>query len=1284
MALALSASVALGLLLLCALASAAQAAPTAVYGKIGEFGETGSGSGQFVEPQRIAVDPVTGDVLVADSGNHRIEVFQPTATGASYLLQFGSAVLNQPMGVAVDPENGDVYVSDRGLNEILKFAPDNRANPTEFTRVPSAEFTSPSQGEGAEQIGSFGEISGGGVSEGGLDIDPMPGGQAGDGTSGTHDLLVADPGRKLVERFDSKGEFLESWDGSTSGEAFSRPVDLAANSSGDVIVADLNEASGNLRFLRFSGTGAYEATLGPVPNPFAFFTSAVLAADVATDQVFITSATLGPLTGSPPGQVYRFSGPSGSPPDSEIDHFGCGSGCEGFEGVFFGAAAQPAVGTMHDRLYVLATNSVFGGIPVIQAFELMTPPEVTIEPVDVGCVTDSTACFSGDVNPEGAELDACRFEVVKQSDPQGFASAQTEKLPCVPGPAGIGSGKGFVEVQADATALEPNTAYRVRLLADRAAITVTDEAPPFHTLAAPPTLNAEKAWSVTDTSATLAATVNPRNSEVSDCHFEWGASESYDNEAPCSPAPGSANEAVPVTAEIGELSHDTTYHFRIVADNGTGGPQAGEDASFQTRTPVVFPQRGYELVSAFDTNGVEVSPDLAAADGEHFAYTSPLIPLPGAENGGPSYFRAWRNPDGSWSQQFVGALLSRPGAAEVNLNSAPLYSANDLSHVVWSSAAPIDPEDENGVGDVYLRNANDGSIAWLSCTPPEPLTSPTCPPPGPPQTDPALAQDVEYVSPDGSRVLFASRRRLLPADVAGTCGFYPCESLYEWDEGQLSLVGVRPGTTEGLTDGSSLGSTKNRRDTGGENAYGNDVVRNAVSRDGTRIVFQSYAEETTQRLYVRIGGEKTVEASASAPGAPSIAAPKNVDYWGADTGDESVFFTSASPLTADSSAPDTTIDPATGVGGSADLYRYLVPADGDPAHGQLVDLTPHAGGAGVLQVLAVSDDGHRVYFLANGALTAGAQPGDCQGSNNVVSGTCNLYLAELGGPGDPVALTLVSRGSITLGNASNIGIPRASEKLRQAVADPAGSVLAFLSADALVPGRQTGGHSQVYVYDAARDELSCASCPPDGSIPSAFASLTTTMFSTSYLVGLNSEIHNGVPHMRNAIADGAVFFQTANSLVSSDSNGKVDVYEWRGGKVHLISPAGSVESVFADASADGSTVFFDTASQVLRGIPGGVRRVYAARVGVPDWEPPLPPPPCGGEDCKPVASAQPNYAAPSTSTILGRGNVVEPRLRCGRDKVRRQGKCLKRNHKRAHRRHHKRQRRANLSRGAGR
>ncbi len=97
----------------------------------------------------------------------------------------------------------------------------------------------------------------------------------------------------------------------------------------------------------------------------------------------------------------------------------------------------------------------------------------------------------------------------------------------------------------------------------------------------PPTVATEAASAVTQTSASLKATVNPNSVEVSECHFVYGTTTSYGSSVPCGSLPGSDKNPVEVSAPVTGLSPNTTYHFRIVATN-TEGTREGSDQTLTT------------------------------------------------------------------------------------------------------------------------------------------------------------------------------------------------------------------------------------------------------------------------------------------------------------------------------------------------------------------------------------------------------------------------------------------------------------------------------------------------------------------------------------------------------------------------------------------------------------------------------------------------------------------------------------------------------------------------------
>src|SRR5207249_2559995 len=107
------------------------------------------------------------------------------------------------------------------------------------------------------------------------------------------------------------------------------------------------------------------------------------------------------------------------------------------------------------------------------------------------------------------------------------------------------------------------------------------------TLPNAPTVETNPASAITQTGATLNATVNPNGATVSECQFEYGATEAYGSSVPCSSSPGSGSSPVAVSASLSGLAPNTSYHFRISATNA-GGTSKGSDRSFTTLGPPDF------------------------------------------------------------------------------------------------------------------------------------------------------------------------------------------------------------------------------------------------------------------------------------------------------------------------------------------------------------------------------------------------------------------------------------------------------------------------------------------------------------------------------------------------------------------------------------------------------------------------------------------------------------------------------------------------------------------------
>jgi DNA-binding beta-propeller fold protein YncE len=82
------------------------------------FGREGTGSGEFKQPKGIVTDQ-QGYILVADSGNSRVQAFKNDGT---YVAQFGSHGSDSGKFKAIEgltlAANGDVIICDKENHRI--------------------------------------------------------------------------------------------------------------------------------------------------------------------------------------------------------------------------------------------------------------------------------------------------------------------------------------------------------------------------------------------------------------------------------------------------------------------------------------------------------------------------------------------------------------------------------------------------------------------------------------------------------------------------------------------------------------------------------------------------------------------------------------------------------------------------------------------------------------------------------------------------------------------------------------------------------------------------------------------------------------------------------------------------------------------------------------------------------------------------------------------------------------------------------------------------------------
>jgi hypothetical protein len=111
------------------------------------------------------------------------------------------------------------------------------------------------------------------------------------------------------------------------------------------------------------------------------------------------------------------------------------------------------------------------------------------------------------------------------------------------------------------------------------------------TAASAPLASTGNATAITSTSATLKGAVNPEG-QATTYYFEYGTTTSYGSDTATSSA-GSGTANVSVSAPLRSLAPAKTYHYRLVATNGSG-TTLGSDVSFTTpNLPVPLVVTGY-------------------------------------------------------------------------------------------------------------------------------------------------------------------------------------------------------------------------------------------------------------------------------------------------------------------------------------------------------------------------------------------------------------------------------------------------------------------------------------------------------------------------------------------------------------------------------------------------------------------------------------------------------------------------------------------------------------------
>jgi NHL repeat-containing protein len=1146
-----------------------------------QAGEIGDGP-QNNTAEGIAVsqpdgNPATGTVFLADGGNHRVDTYHLDGSSPA---SFGSAVFKVGVGFAGEPQR--IAVDSRGI-VYASNSVDGDAFERKIERYDSQNADGGGVGFLAPIPGPLPEVQQ-------LTINASAGQyKLSFGGKTTSDLTynLGEPAFEEAQKVQKALEALSSIGSkSVSVSSFqeNNPRAFKINFFGGALAnQDLEQITASNGTTPLSGGGGASVTTLVNGHPGPASPVSALAVSPDPDGAGPETDVLYAATGEFVKQFGPLNKPGlTAPPSAADEEHGTTSKLGGIEGL----AIDEASGDLYTTGSQAASKEAHG---VYVLGTIGPPPAASLDSIDE--ITATTARVHATINPHGPanvsyhleySLDGTSWKstantlVGQQEAPQAISALLN------PSPAG----------------LEPNTAYHARLVATKpgSAPVVTSELI-FTTLAEAPQVETTGSPLRTATTARLEGRVNPRGLTTT-YRFEYGDQGPCDS-SPCEagePHPaGSADQIELVSQAVEGLQPNTTYHYRVVADNGApGSPSYGSDMTVTTREsdePLSHghlpgppgSDRAYEQVSMPDSGGNPIFEALGfSSQGDRALFrVAGGTPISDAGTYSGLYF-AQRSQSG-WQSERIGP------------------TRDQLAGPSWEP--PIARSDLSSIFAINVDYVSGGSSLWRL----EPQGQPTQ------LFQPTAKQShpISYgLSTDGTmEIADLKGGELDPAHPEAA----EHHNLYDLGSGTPQLVDLLPGNTV-----PACGVVN-------ENISPFTVPRQAshwISADGSLVFFSSRGNSCSSQPQLF---ERKVEAEETKLiSGPPVSGPSCGAALLKATPDAAFFWTQSRLATED-----------TGVGScdgeaDGDVYRY------DLGDGTLrcvtcvvsgIDADVRLGNRAPEQ-LSVADDGSRLYFSTKAHLLAGANDKGQVGAYRVEIATGDLaYVAPLEG-NDTVGETENQANAIT----------------------PDGSVLLFRSKDPglnALGGQQNGGAAQYYLYDDRDHSLICASCPQDGSLP--VGADVRRQVTGSGTAGELPELS-----LTPLAADGTFAFGTPTALVRADQNtpgpgqnqtAGEDVYEWRDGRLLLVSDGLTSwpfeqEPRVAGITPSGGDLYFLAAAQYTPDAIDAYTRLYDARVGG-GFEFPTPPPACPLEVCQGTPKGAPEEQPPGSSSFAGPGNAKQ-------------------------------------------
>lgn len=784
----------------------------------------------------------------------------------------------------------------------------------------------------------------------------------------------------------------------------------------------------------------------------------------------------------------------------------------------------------------------------------------------------------------------------------------------------------------------------------------------------------------------------PENSDTV-YRFEYGTSTSYGTSVPVPDAAIKASTAaIEVFQPVSGLRPDTAYHYRVVAVNPSG-ETVGQDRVFTT-FPVpassdscpdasvrsvqfssYLPDcRAYELVSPpYDgKEGANVATTpwetQSSTDGnaiKFFARGSFGEDVIGSESLGGNEYIAERGSEG-W---LTHSIVPEQGSERTRLRSVTNYEATspDLSKGVFFAFTPVVPGHPNveHISNLYLRNdllnSGPGSYELLNDAV-SPIT---------PSIKFGFIEPSEVwfaaASADWSHILFESNHDLTPeAEGLDTRR----AKAYEWDKGTVRLVGILPDgkSAEESLPGDGVANIQFAGAWVGENAFeavNGSRAAHSISADGSRVIFTGppvgyYGSDSgpiVGNLYMRTDHSATIQLNVSERSEMDPNGPQPARFTAATVDDSKVLFVTTQALTNDAPVNSQ----------SHKLYMYDVNAlEGHHLKLISVDGEPNDYGGNDLAeaVVGMDDNANYIYFVGRNDLLPNLPPyvGGIFDYRRLYvwhNGTVHYVVTH---QDDQEFSQFYGWGTEALPYGDTFRVSTDGKTVAFMSSDPTtASRVGYDNRDPSGPCTYNSPYCyEVYTYNADSEELQCASCTfgvPAHSDATFVTIADTFKLPTQYLNHPLSE-------------EGRyVFFDTRESLVPQDANGRSDVYEYNtvSKRAYLLSSGTcDCDAYFVDANPSGHDAFFTTHQQLVYADIDAAADLYDARIegGIPAQNRP-PAVACSGEECQGPVPSPPVFSLPASSTFSGIGN---PQAAVSKPAVKRAKHKQSRRHKRRNKR----------------